>query len=75
MAAPIMIINPPIGSNQCNCSPRTTTPRVSATTGAMRVTVEETAEPATGDIVGAIDSHFGLKAEGEVAEAPDENAI
>jgi hypothetical protein len=40
-----------------------------------RIPVEESAEPATGDIVGAIDSHFGLKAEGEVAEAADENAI
>jgi hypothetical protein len=36
-----------------------------------RIPVEEsTAEPATGDIVGAIDSHFGLKGEGDVATKP-----
>ncbi len=40
-----------------------------------RIPVEDAAEPATGDIVGAIDSHFGLNAEGDVTEASDENAI
>lgn len=40
-----------------------------------RIPVEETVEPAHGDIVGAIDSHFGLSNDGGVNDSVDAGAI